>query len=51
MAIEEGMIESESVFKYIFNFGLTHVKKTVRSSFRALGVEDLADEFFAKDSS
>ncbi len=51
MAIEEGIIESESVFKYIVNFGISHVKKTVRSSFRVLGVEELADEFFASDSS
>jgi len=51
MSIDEGIIESESLFKYLYNFGLSHVKKTVRSSFRVLGVEDLADEFFANDSS
>jgi len=50
MAIEEGIIESESLFKYIYNLGISHVKKTVRSSFRVLGVEDLADEFFTNDS-
>ncbi|MHA1975808.1 MAG: hypothetical protein ACW98I_02775 [Candidatus Hodarchaeales archaeon] len=50
MSIDEGIIESDSLFKYIFNFGISHVKKTVRSSFRVLGVEDLADEFFENNS-
>jgi hypothetical protein len=51
MSIGERMIESESLFRYLFNFGVTQVKKTVKSSFKALGVEELADDFFFNDSS
>ncbi len=50
MSIDEGIIESDSLFKYIINFGISHVKKTVKSSFKVLGVEELADEFLDADS-
>ena len=46
MSLYNENLENKSFFKYLLIFGISHVKKTIRSSFQLLGVEEIAIEFF-----
>ena len=43
MSIEE-FLEPETIIRHVVNYGYSRVRKTVRSTFKGLGMEDIAEE-------
>ena len=46
MSIDGQILEANNVVKYIVNYGYSRVRKTVRSTFRELGMEEIAEDLF-----
>lgn len=45
MSIDE-ILEPENIIKHIVNYGYSRVKKSVRSTVKGLGMEEIADDLF-----
>jgi len=45
MSIDE-FLEPDNIIKHIVNYGYSRVRKTVRSTIRGLGMEEIAEDFF-----
>jgi len=46
MSIDGQLLEANSLVKHIVNYGYSRVRKTVRSTFRELGMEEIVDDIF-----
>ena len=46
MSIDGQILEANNVVKYIVNYGYSRVRKTVRSTFRNMGMEEIAEDLF-----
>lgn len=46
MSIDGQFLEANNIIRYIANYGYSRVKKTVRSTFRGLGMEEIAEDLF-----
>ena len=46
MSIDQQYLEPNTIVKIIVNYGYSRVRKTVRSTFRDLGMEEIAEDLF-----
>jgi hypothetical protein len=45
MSIDE-ILEPDNIIKHIVNYGYSRIKKTVRSTVKGLGMDDIAEDLF-----
>jgi hypothetical protein len=46
MSLDADFLEADNIVKYIINYGYSRVRKTVRSTIRGLGMEEIAEDIF-----
>ncbi len=46
MSIEGQFLEANNIVKHIANYGYSRVRKTLRSTIRGLGMEEIAEDLF-----
>ena len=42
----EEFLEPDTIIKHVVNYGYSRVRKSVRSTFKSLGMEDIAEDLF-----